>query len=52
MLRQFHRAVLERSKRYINTLPAADLDRELNEPQCQPLPTVGVRIVSVMSDNL
>jgi hypothetical protein len=28
------------------------LDRELNEPQWQPLPTVGVRLVSVLSDNL
>jgi len=52
ILLQYHRAVLERSKRYLSTLSAADLDRELNEPQYQPLPTVGVRIISVMSDNL
>ena len=48
----YHRAVLERSKRYISTLATADLDRELNEPWFQPLPTVGVRLVSVMSDDL
>ncbi|MFC1940866.1 DinB family protein [Chloroflexota bacterium] len=52
ILLEYYRAVLERSKRYLNTLSAADLDRELNEPQYQPLPTVGVRLISVMSDNL
>jgi len=51
-LLDYHRAVLERSKRYINNLSMADLDRELNEPWYQPLPTVGVRLVSVMSDCL
>ena len=51
-LLEYHRAVLERSKRYIAILSTADLDRELNEPYYQPLPTVGVRLVSVMSDNL
>ena len=51
-LLEYHRAVMERSQRYIDTLSAADLDRELNEPRFQPLPTVGVRLVSVMSDNL
>jgi hypothetical protein len=30
----------------------ADLDRELNEPRWNPLPTVGVRLVSILSDNL
>ena len=51
-LLEYHRAVLERSKHYISTLTATDLDRELNEPWFQPLPTVGVRLVSVMSDCL
>lgn len=51
-LLEYHRAVLERSKRYISSLSEADLDRELNEPWYQPLPTVGVRLVSVMSDCL
>ena len=48
----YHRAVLDRSKRYIATLTPDDLDRELKEPWFQPLPTVGVRLVSVMSDDL
>jgi len=51
-LLDYQRAVLERSKGYFNTLTAADLDRELNEPWFQPLPTVGVRLVSVMADQL
>jgi len=51
-LLEYHRAVLERSKRYISNLSMADLDRELNEPWYQPLPTVGVRLISVMSDCL
>ena len=51
-LLEYHRVVLERSKHYISTLTATDLDRELNEPWFQPLPTVGVRLVSVMSDCL
>ena len=46
------RATTERSKAYFLTLSAGDLDTELNEPQWQPLPTVGVRIISIMSDNL
>ncbi len=49
---EYHRAVLERLKSYISSLSAADLDLELNEPWFQPLPTVGVRLVSVMSDEL
>ena len=49
-LLDYHRAVLERSKRYILTLSKTDLDRELNEPWFQPPPTVGVRLVSIMDD--
>jgi hypothetical protein len=51
-LLDYHRSVLERMKRYISSLSAADLDQELNEPWFQPLPTVGMRLVSIMSDNL
>ena len=47
----YHQAVLKRTGRYISSLSAADLDRELDEPQYQPLPTVGVRLVSVLADN-
>lgn len=49
---EYHRAVLERTKRYLATLTLSDLDRELDEPWYQPLPTVGVRLISVLDDNL
>jgi len=48
----YHRAVHERTATYIKSLSPADLDRELNEPWYQPLPTVGVRLISVLADNL
>ncbi len=48
----YYVAVLERTRRYISSLSEAELDRELNEPWFQPLPTVGVRLVSVLSDDL
>ena len=44
-------AVYARSKQYLATLTPADLDREINEPQYNPLPTIGVRLVSIVSDN-
>ncbi len=44
-------AVLERSQAYLAPLTPEDLDRELDEPQYDPLPTAGVRLVSVVSDN-
>ena len=49
---EYHRAVLERTRRYIIGLSEAELARELNEPLFHPLPTEGVRIVSVLSDDL
>jgi uncharacterized damage-inducible protein DinB len=49
-LLDYHRAVLERSKRYLLTLTESDLDRELDEPWFKPLPTVGVRLISIMND--
>jgi len=52
ILLDYHRAVLERSKRYFLTLSKTDLDRELDEPWFQPLPTVGVRLVSILEDSL
>ena len=51
-LLDYHRAVLERTKRYFLTLSNSDLDRELDEPWYQPLPTVGVRLISVLADSL
>ena len=52
VLIEYNRAVLERTKRYFSSLSDSDLDRELNEPQFQPLPTVGVRLISVLADSL
>lgn len=48
----YHRAVLERTKRYIAALPAAELDRKVSEPWFQLLPTVGGGLVCVLDDNL
>ncbi len=44
-------AALARSEAYLATIGPADLDAVINEPQYDPLPTVGVRLVSVISDN-
>lgn len=52
LLLGYYDAVLKRSKDYLTTLSNADLDRILDEPRYQPLPTVGVRLVSVVADNL
>jgi hypothetical protein len=52
VLLDYNKAVQERTAEYIRTLQPADLDRELNEPRWNPLPTVGVRLVSILSDNL
>lgn len=51
-LLDYQRAVTERTKSYFRTLSKTDLDRELNEPMFQPLPTVGVRLVSIMDDSI
>jgi len=51
-LLDYHRAVLERSKQYFLTLSITDLDRKLDEPWFQPLPTVGVRLISILEDSL
>jgi hypothetical protein len=48
----YNKAVVERSKTYFNTLSKTELDRELNEPVFQPLPTVGVRLISIMDDSV
>ena len=51
VLLAYQDATLQRSKDYLATVKTADLDRVLNEPQFNPLPTVGVRLVSIVSDN-
>lgn len=52
VLAGYHRAVFERTRGYIAGLAEADLGRELDEPWYRPIPTVGVRLVSVLSDCL
>lgn len=47
---EYLRAVGERTKQYLASLSPSDLDRELNEPWQHPLPTVGVRLVSILAD--
>ena len=51
-LLSYNQAVVERSKAYFNTMSKSELDRELNEPMFQPLPTVGVRLISIMDDSV
>ena len=51
-LLDYQSTVLERSKRYFLTLSQTDLDRKLNEPWFQPLPTVGVRLISILEDSM
>jgi uncharacterized damage-inducible protein DinB len=50
-LQDYHDAVYQRTKEYLESVTPAGLDVELDEPQYQPLPTVGVRLVSVINDN-
>jgi hypothetical protein len=44
------KASVERSMQFFLSLSKEDLDRELNEPWYQPLPTVGVRLISILDD--
>jgi len=44
--------VHQRTVAYLDRITAADLDRELDEPQWNPRPTAGVRLVSVLGDCL
>ena len=51
-LLDYNHAVVERSKKYIRSLSENDLDKELDEPCFQPLPTVGVRLISILNDGI
>ncbi len=51
LLLDYNDAAYERSKAYLASIKPEDLSRVLDEPQYDPLPTVGVRLVSVVSDN-
>lgn len=52
VLLDYHAAVHTRSVDYLRHLSAPDLDRVLDEPRWNPPPTVGVRLVSVVTDCL
>ena len=51
-LLDYHDVVFERTKAYLAKVTPQELDRELNEPQFQPLPTVSVRLVSIVVSSL
>lgn len=44
-------AVFAQTKNYVATVSNTDLNRVLNEPQYQPLPTLSVRLASVINCN-
>ena len=48
----YHDAVYLRSVEYLNGLSDTDFDRVLDDPRYDPRPTVGVRLVSVVDDNM
>jgi hypothetical protein len=52
LLLDYHDSVSAQSRALVSGLAPADFDRQLNEPHYQPVPTVGVRVVSILSDNL
>jgi hypothetical protein len=45
----YEKAVVDRTKRYLNNLPESELDRKLDHPV---FPTVGAHIMSAITDNL
>jgi hypothetical protein len=50
LLLEYHDAVFEVTKSFLKRLSPEDLARELDEPRFQPLPTVAVRLVSVLEN--
>lgn len=50
LLLQYVDVVYERTRTYLEAVTAAELARELDEPQYTPLPTVAVRIMSVLEN--
>lgn len=52
VLLDYHDAVYNRSVEYLQNVTPEDMDRVLNEPRFNPMPTVGVRLVSICADNL
>lgn len=52
LLLDYHNATFEQTKAYLETLRGDDLDRVLDETRFDPPPTAGVRIISIIADNL
>ena len=48
----YHDATFELTKAYLDQVTQQELDRELQEPQYTPLPTVAVRIMSVLENGM
>jgi hypothetical protein len=48
----YSRATVERSQAYLKSLTPKELNRKLDEPWWTPVPTVGVRLVSILADCL
>jgi len=51
LLLDYHDAVFAQTKGYLETVTNEDLNRVLNEPQYSPLPTLSVRLASVINRN-
>jgi hypothetical protein len=51
LLMAYHDAVFEQTKGYLASVKNEDLNRVLNEPQYSPLPTLSVRLTSVINCN-
>jgi DinB family protein len=51
LLLDYHDAVFAQTKSYLSTVSNADLNRVLNEPQYSPLPTLSIRLASVINCN-
>lgn len=51
LLLDYLNAVFARTTAYLSTVSSADLNRVLNEPQYQPLPTLSIRLASVINCN-
>ncbi len=48
----YYREIMAHTKKYLSSLGLSDLDRKLDETWFQPVPTVGIRLVSILADSL
>lgn len=51
-LLDYLRTTTDITTQFLKGLSEEDLDRELDEPQYQPIPTVGVRLISILDDSV